>query len=471
MTDPLPRLVNQHTWASTTVSSGATHTLVPMGHEDLLDWTEESGAYEVWVRHGAIGATGDPYPNVRNSGTWASIRKGHELVYLADTPGSTTGGNVLDWEPGTRKVRIWRWDRSIGTGDPMPQLLNQSRFTTIKTGHTLIYLDHDRVLDWEPATGRGRVWAYDRSQSASDPLPTKVTDVTWVTIRLPHQLVYVGGDLVLDWDEGSGDVRVWRYDRSLTGDVDPLPTLEMQHNWTGKIQPGRRLIYLGGDQILDWDPATGHERIWDFDRPMMPASQFSAMLSVDSGVAAQWVAAAEVALKAYQTGLASGVHDASWQATDAALSIHFHVHAHPAGVQTAVTEVQGHYASIFHRLIHDMSSITQVSKAQAMSEIHNKYVRGQTLAGTYTHLTPAYRPFDTIGQHSLDGAGPKLRAAILIHETAHFVGLNKDHAEEWNPNYATLPSEKAVKNPSSYAAFAHHVHTGVDLRFGLKPWE
>ena len=478
MADPLQTLINEHTWSTIKNTPGSTHQLIPLGGTDggdLLDLVEQSGHYDVWVAASAVGATTDPYQaTARTSGTFATIRTGHALVYLADTPGNWFEGNVLDLALATKVVRIYRYQRAITSGDPMPTKRNHATFFSIGAGHTLIYLDHDRVLDWEPANGRARVWAYDRARTTTDPLPTKVSEVTWITNRTGFQLLYLGGDLLLFWNETNGDVFVYRYDRSMSGEnVDPFPILEMQDSWTGEIAAGRRLHYLGGDRVLDWDPATGHERIWDVDRPMMPAAQFQTMLTRDIATARTWVISAQVALVAYQAGLISGIHDMQWLATDAALLTHFHAQNHPAGVQAALSAILTTYNHVLARLATGTGSISQVSKQQAVTDLGGpaNYTRGYTFPNLSTHLTPAYRPLDTIGNLALDGAGDKLRAAILIHETVHFVGNNPDSAAEWQDAYNTLDPQLAVTNPSSYAAFAHHILTGVDLRFGNVPWE
>lgn len=476
MPDPLPLLINEHPWSTITQAPGARHQLVHLGGRgggELLDWVEETGHYEVWTGDPDCGPTGDPYPTSRTSGAWQTIRSGHVLIYLADTPGAFWEGNVLDWVPETMAVRIYRFDRGIVSGDPIPNRLNASSFSTIGTGHQLIYLDHDRVLDWEPATGRARVWNYDRTRTTTDPLPTLVTDCTWSTISTGHQLLYVGGDLLLDWNETNGDVFVWRYDRSLSGNVDPFPTLEMQDSWTGEIAAGRRLFYLGYDNVLDWDPQTGHERIWSFDRPMMPAARFTAMLNADLATAIGWVAAARGALTAYQLGLASGIHDPQWNLTDTALQTHFRAQSHPAGLQAALSKILETYDLVFNQLTTNAASITQISKQQFIAEAggdRNEYTRAHTVPNSFTHLSPAYRPLDTIGNLRVDGAGERLRAAILIHEAVHFVADNPDSAVEWEAAYDTIPPDKTVTNPSTYATFAHHVLTNEDLRFGNQPW-
>ena len=77
--------------------------------------------------------------------------------------------------------------------------------------------------------------------------------------------------------------------------------------------------------------------------------------------------------------------------------------------------------------------------------------------------------------------GPNCRSAILLHEGAHFCGQVDEighFAMEFPPpdgagqdgckrNYRELLTAEALRNASSYAAFAIHVGTGKDERFGL----
>jgi hypothetical protein len=78
--------------------------------------------------------------------------------------------------------------------------------------------------------------------------------------------------------------------------------------------------------------------------------------------------------------------------------------------------------------------------------------------------------------------GPMCRAAMIVHEGAHLCGKfneinhfahefplpdGKPQGAGHTRNYAQLLPEEAMKNASSYAAFAIHVTTGTDSRFGL----
>lgn len=78
-------------------------------------------------------------------------------------------------------------------------------------------------------------------------------------------------------------------------------------------------------------------------------------------------------------------------------------------------------------------------------------------------------------------AGPKARSAMVLHECAHFVGFVNEirhFAMEFpepdgrpqdggGRNYSQLTPDEAVRNASTYAAYAIHAATGVDSRFGL----
>ena len=50
----------------------------------------------------ASASTKDILPTLAASGQWASIRSGHQLIKLQD-------GKVLDWEPSSGKWRLWNY--------------------------------------------------------------------------------------------------------------------------------------------------------------------------------------------------------------------------------------------------------------------------------------------------------------------------------------------------------------------------
>ena len=51
-------------------------------------------------------------------------------------------------------------------------------------------------------------------------LPTLITQGNWITIRTGHQLIAVADDRVLDWEPNTGDYRVWRYSATAQDLID-----------------------------------------------------------------------------------------------------------------------------------------------------------------------------------------------------------------------------------------------------------
>jgi Astacin (Peptidase family M12A) len=154
--------------------------------------------------------------------------------------------------------------------------LTEGRWKSINKDHELIGVGPDRVLDWKPQTGDFRVWQYDpNARGSADPLKGSDLKVkaplpgfalafgNWQTIRTGHRLLALDGDLILDWVPESGDFRLWKFNRTAKGATDPLlePAIT-SGNWK-TIRQGRRLTNLGG-RILDWDDQ-GNYRIWKFD--------------------------------------------------------------------------------------------------------------------------------------------------------------------------------------------------------------
>lgn len=253
--DPLPNpAIVQGTWQ--TIRSG--HVLVSLPGR-VLDWEPATGHYRLWRYDPAITGNADPLPgNPVTEGTWQTIRSGHELIALGPD-------RVLDWEPASGHHRIWRFDPNAH-GDPLPGApVSEGTWKTIRTGHRLIPLGGNRVLDWEPATGHLRIWNYDPNFTGQgDPLPgNAVVDHTWVTIRSGHELLPLSADRILDWEPATGHYRVWAYDPSITGGGDPLPGQPTTQGTWASVHQGHQLTVLpGGGRVLDWEPQTGHYRVW-----------------------------------------------------------------------------------------------------------------------------------------------------------------------------------------------------------------
>jgi hypothetical protein len=201
----------------------------------------------------------DPFPSALTEGKWETIRSGHELVFLG-------GDRMLDWQPATGAYRLWEYDQTPSHGsDPLPgRAICEGRWESVGRGHKLIYLFKDRVLDFQSSSGAFRVWKFDRNAEGGDPLPSMTAEGKWETIRGDHELVYLDGDLMLDWNWTSGDYKVWPVDRYNT--TDPFPgRAVVEGNWKS-IRHGHELTYLSKNRMLDWEPASGEYRVWEVDR-------------------------------------------------------------------------------------------------------------------------------------------------------------------------------------------------------------
>jgi len=253
--DPLASLVTKGIWQG--IQAG--HELRYLERDWLLDWQPASGQFFVWHYDRTV-SSGDPLPSAIVQGTWGSIRGGHELIGLGDE-------HLLDWEPASGAFRVWWVERSArGSADVLPQVVAKGTWASIQASKRLVYLGQDALLDWEPSSGRFRIWHYDRSCRGEDPLPGRpLAEGVWQSIRTGHELIACGEDAILDWVPDAGNYRLWRLDRSARGQADPLPAEIASGNWAS-IRSGHRLVYLGGDRVLDWEPASGAYRIWTFAR-------------------------------------------------------------------------------------------------------------------------------------------------------------------------------------------------------------
>ena len=255
----------------TLVARPGPRQLLSLSSDFVLDWDPPTGTHNIWKYNPALSGQTDPLPgNPVVTGAWSSIRTGHELVYLGK-------GVVLDWQPLTGAYRLWQYDSTLtGAVDPFSSAaITSGTWSSIRTGHKLVYLGPvgggstaDRVLDWEPGTGHYRLWIYDRSVTGhGDPFPgSPVTQGTWASVHVGHELISLEGGRVLDWEPQSGHYRVWGFNPNAKVDQDPLPAPPHNEGTWGTVHLGHELLLLQGRQrVLDWEPIAGRNRVWSYD--------------------------------------------------------------------------------------------------------------------------------------------------------------------------------------------------------------
>jgi hypothetical protein len=165
---------------------------------------------------------------------------------------------IVDNSPSNGEVQLWYRD------DILPgSAVAQGRWKTIVLTHELIPMHDGKVLDWVPGDGTWRLWNYDAS-STHDVLPgNPVASGQWQTIRSGHQLIPMHDGKVLDWKPADGTWRLWQYDASSTHDVFPGNAVASGQWQT--IRSGHQLVPMADGKVLDWVPGDGTWRLWNYD--------------------------------------------------------------------------------------------------------------------------------------------------------------------------------------------------------------
>jgi hypothetical protein len=223
------------------------------------------------------------------TGTWATVRTGHELVYLGQR-------RVLDWVPAARSWNVWPYESLAIGGDPLPApAIKSGTWSAIQTGHTLINLGGDLVLDHVPASGDYALFKDDWTQADFLPGPALTTG-SWTTIRdsvvegvlQQHALVYLGGDHVLDWVPQTRSFRIWHLDRRQTrqdpllgvpvagpgGTINEAPLNEGVFA-DGGINASTQILAISVNEVLVWRGDTGGWRILFYDRTPQALQPFT----------------------------------------------------------------------------------------------------------------------------------------------------------------------------------------------------
>jgi hypothetical protein len=260
------------TWG--TIKAG--HELIYLRSNRILDWVPASGHYRIFNYD--ENATGNTNPLVLPpvaSGTWAdkSIMTGHQLVFIQPID------KMLDWEPANGHWRLWNYDHNAsGTMNPLPTTYDQASTSNglLEAPGRVVIPISNILLIWEVASGHWDLVKYKQSPPFQniELFSGEHAEGTWQTIRTGHRLINLGWaplendkPRVLDWEEQSGHYRILPFGGGpISTNKDPLPEPPVIVGTWQTIHTGHKLVYLGGDRLLDWEPASGYYRIWNYDR-------------------------------------------------------------------------------------------------------------------------------------------------------------------------------------------------------------
>ncbi len=205
--------------------------------------------------------------------------------------------------------------------------------------------------------------------------------------------------------------------------------------------------------------------------PATPATPLQ-MATAAAPTARLWAVLAKSHIDGLRAGLTASGGQVLLPLLFDAVNTHFHLDRDPTRLTINLQTLSFRFGLIV-QVLSDPAKFFKQGPAVADSPFADAPVGGFQFPGTKFHFI-TFRPgFVT--------CGPNTRAAMLVHEGAHFIGgVNEiGHfamefpAPDGQPqgtgntrNYKQLLTDEALKNASSYAAFAIHAATGVDSRFG-----
>ncbi|HEY2799012.1 MAG TPA: hypothetical protein VGI85_00320, partial [Chthoniobacterales bacterium] len=241
------------------------HQVLELDSSHLLTWHTSSGKFDVWRIKTGTPRGGDVLSSSPvKSGTF-DITKDHQLLNIG-------GGRLLDFVPskgGSGDVRVFGFDLSPGK-QLLTGPITHHHWHSIGEGHQLSSLGGGRVLDWVSETGEFRVWKFDASAKGSaNPLSGPVSSGIWGSIQDGHRLIKIDTGHVIDWIHDAGWYRVYKEDPTAVGNFLPSPTL-VEGFWKTIIK-GHQMIPLKGAKVFEWDESSGNYRVWKFAvTPAMP---------------------------------------------------------------------------------------------------------------------------------------------------------------------------------------------------------
>lgn len=237
----------------------------------------------------------DPLPGpATTKDTWESVSPDHQVVWIGSN-------RTLFWHRDTGHFRVYeyQWKGVPVEADPFKDATSEGEWDDVKRkasqpkrniiGGELLHLGNQLLLHWRPtgdSASSYRTWRLQPNHP-TDPVTAQLAEGEWKSIGLKDRLVYIGGDLVLNWKPtgpASAIYNVWRLNRGAVGKQDPLPTFVANGQWS-TIGEDHDVIYIGKDRMLVWErkkkvhpeepdkKATSRYRVYRVDRTVKNFSQ------------------------------------------------------------------------------------------------------------------------------------------------------------------------------------------------------
>jgi len=239
------------------------HEVVYLEGNMVLVWKPRTAEYALYNlnRHPDNNCPAVPERPVV-TGKWES-RKFHKFLYIG-CGGAAPGGKMFDYNPAEGTYEIWRFNHKAEAGtDPMIEVLSKGFRREVMNFYPT-YLNEDELFLYESNTGAFSIY-YINNQLPSqvDPLQPPEPLVYGKLQGLHEQIIYVGQNMILDYDPQFGRYWFYMYDRtSVENSIPVIGPLS-----SGVIEKGMVLSYIADDSLLMMDPETGKFAVFDFVRP------------------------------------------------------------------------------------------------------------------------------------------------------------------------------------------------------------